>query len=431
MTEAMRSRGPDDEGLFADGWVTLGHRRLTIIDLSDAGGQPMVRDDLGLALVFNGCIYNYPRAARGAARAPGYRFHSTSDTEVILVAYAHWGERFVDHLVGMFAIGLVDRRRRRLVLARDRLGIKPLYLAETPGGCGSPPPCPRCCAAGDVDTGIDPVALHHYLSWHSIVPAPRTVLRGVRKLPPATLRVIEADGRSREERLLATRLRAGARRRGDGRRRLAGRRRGRAARGGTPTAGRRRAGRGAALRRPGLQPDRGAARRGRPAAPADVQHRLRQPRRRVRRRVPLLRPGGPRVRHRPPPDPAGRRRPGARRTAGRAGDDRADGQPRRGRLPPALRAGRAAREGGPVRPGRRRGVRRLRLPPATGRGAPARRRRDVRRRVLRPRPRRAAPASSARRTRWSTTPAGSCSPGTSPRPGRRPRWTPCCAWTPT
>ncbi|MEV4721861.1 N-acetylglutaminylglutamine amidotransferase [Micromonospora noduli] len=198
MTEAMRSRGPDDEGLFADGWVTLGHRRLTIIDLSDAGGQPMVRDDLGLALVFNGCIYNYPELREELRRA-GYAFHSTSDTEVILVAYAHWGERFVDHLVGMFAIGLVDRVRRRLILARDRLGIKPLYLAETPGRLRFASTLPALLRAGDVDTGIDPVALHHYLSWHSIVPAPRTVLRGVRKLPPATLRVIEADGRSREE----------------------------------------------------------------------------------------------------------------------------------------------------------------------------------------------------------------------------------------
>ncbi|WFE99617.1 N-acetylglutaminylglutamine amidotransferase [Micromonospora sp. WMMD964] len=198
MTEAMRSRGPDAEGLFADGWVTLGHRRLTIIDLSDAGGQPMVRDDLGLALVFNGCVYNYPQLREELQNA-GYAFGSTSDTEVILVAYAHWGERFVDHLVGMFAIGLVDRARQRLILARDRLGIKPLYLAETPGRLRFASTLPALLAAGDVDTGIDAVALHHYLSWHSIVPAPRTVLRGVRKLPPATLRVIEADGRSREE----------------------------------------------------------------------------------------------------------------------------------------------------------------------------------------------------------------------------------------
>ncbi|MEV1332233.1 N-acetylglutaminylglutamine amidotransferase [Micromonospora costi] len=198
MSEALRSRGPDGEGLWSDGWVTLGHRRLTIIDLSDAGAQPMIREDLGLALVFNGCVYNYPEL-REELRNAGYAFHSTSDTEVILVAYAHWGERFVDHLVGMFAIGLVDRARRRLVLARDRLGIKPLYLAETPGRLRFASSLPALLRAGDVDTDIDPVALHHYLSWHSIVPAPRTVLRGVRKLPPATLRIVEADGRSRDE----------------------------------------------------------------------------------------------------------------------------------------------------------------------------------------------------------------------------------------
>ncbi|WP_080636875.1 N-acetylglutaminylglutamine amidotransferase [Salinispora vitiensis] len=197
MTQAMESRGPDDTGHWTDGWVALGHRRLTIIDLSDTGAQPMVREDLGSALVFNGCIYNYPQL-RAELRAAGHTFRSTSDTEVILVAYAEWGEAFVDHLVGMFAIGLFDRTRQRLLLARDRLGIKPLYLAESPGRLRFASTLPALLHAGEVDTEIDPVALHHYLSWHSIVPAPRTVLRGVRKLPPATLRVVEADGRSRE-----------------------------------------------------------------------------------------------------------------------------------------------------------------------------------------------------------------------------------------
>lgn len=90
MTAAMRSRGPDGEGTWSDGWITLGHRRLTVIDLSEAGAQPMVRDDLGLALVFNGCVYNYPEL-RDELRAAGHTFRSTSDTEVILVAYAQWG----------------------------------------------------------------------------------------------------------------------------------------------------------------------------------------------------------------------------------------------------------------------------------------------------------------------------------------------------
>jgi asparagine synthase (glutamine-hydrolysing) len=197
MTDALRSRGPDGSGLWSDGRTALGHRRLSIIDLSDAAAQPMVDDDLGVAVVFNGCVYNY-RELREELRGQGYAFRSTSDTEVALAAYHRWGEQFAEHLVGMFAIAVVDRRRDRLVLVRDRLGIKPLYLAEAPGVLRFASTLPALLRAGGVDTTIDPVALHHYLSWHSIVPAPRTLLRGVRKLPPATVRVVEADGRSRD-----------------------------------------------------------------------------------------------------------------------------------------------------------------------------------------------------------------------------------------
>ena len=197
MTAALQSRGPDGSGCWSDGWVALGHRRLSIIDLSENGAQPMVAESLGAAVSFNGCVYNY-RDLREELRGAGYAFRSTSDTEVILAAYHRWGEDFAEHLVGMFAVAIVDRARRRLVLARDRLGIKPLYLAETPGRVRFASTLPALLAAGDVDTGIDTVALHHYLSWHAIVPAPRTILKGVRKLPPATVRVIESDGRSRD-----------------------------------------------------------------------------------------------------------------------------------------------------------------------------------------------------------------------------------------
>ena len=197
MSAALRSRGPDGSGRWNDGWVALGHRRLSVIDLSDKAAQPMARDDLGLVVSFNGCVYNYPQL-RDELRGQGYEFRSTSDTEVILAAYHRWGERFAEHMVGMFAVAIVDRARGRLVLARDRLGIKPLYLAESPRRVRFASTLPALLAAGDVDTDIDLVALHHYLSWHSIVPAPRTLLRGVRKLPPATVRVIEADGSSRD-----------------------------------------------------------------------------------------------------------------------------------------------------------------------------------------------------------------------------------------
>jgi asparagine synthase (glutamine-hydrolysing) len=117
---------------------------------------------------------------------------------VILKAYRHWGEDFVDHLVGMFAVALVDHRRNQLVLARDRLGIKPLYVAQSGPRLRFASSLPAVLAAGGVNAEIDDVALHHYLSWHSIVPAPRTILRGVQKLPPATVRVLTPDGGQRD-----------------------------------------------------------------------------------------------------------------------------------------------------------------------------------------------------------------------------------------
>lgn len=196
MTASLSSRGPDGDGLWRGGSVTLGHRRLRIIDLSDAAAQPMVDEEHELAVVFNGCIYNY-RELRDEL-ADGYRFRSTSDTEVLLAAYVRWGEDFVDHLTGMFAIGLVDQHRRRVLLVRDRLGIKPLYLAETRTGVRFASTLPALLAGGDVDTTIDPVALEFYLSWHSIVPAPHSILAGVRKLPAATVRVVDFDGRTRD-----------------------------------------------------------------------------------------------------------------------------------------------------------------------------------------------------------------------------------------
>lgn len=198
MTGTLRHRGPDGGGMFVQGRVALGHRRLSILDLSPSGQQPMVDAELGLAVVFNGCIYNF-RELREQLTAQGYRFFSTGDTEVILKAYHAWGARCVERFLGMFAFALWERDTGRLVLARDRLGIKPLYLAEVGGGLRFASTLPALLAAGGIDTAIDPVALHHYLSFHAVVPAPRTILRGVRKLPAATLLTVEADGSRREE----------------------------------------------------------------------------------------------------------------------------------------------------------------------------------------------------------------------------------------
>jgi asparagine synthase (glutamine-hydrolysing) len=199
MADALAPRGPDGSGAWAHGGVALAHRRLRIIDLSDRGAQPMVDPELGLSVVFNGCIYNH-RELRRELEAAGLRFFSDSDTEVVLKAYRRWGERCVERFKGMFAFAVAERDSGRLVLARDRLGVKPLYLADGPRGLRFASTLPALLRAGDVDTTIDRIALHHYLSWHSVVPAPRTILRGVRKLAPATLLVVEPDGRRRERR---------------------------------------------------------------------------------------------------------------------------------------------------------------------------------------------------------------------------------------
>jgi asparagine synthase (glutamine-hydrolysing) len=198
MTQCMWPRGPDAGGTFSQDRVALGHRRLSIIDLAAASQQPMIDPELGLAIVFNGCIYNY-RELRGELTANGYRFFSQGDTEVILKAYAQWGPRCVERFYGMFAFAIWERDSGRLVLARDRLGIKPLYYAEQPGRFRFASTLPALLAAGGVDTSIDPAALHHYLSWHAVVPAPMTIIKGVRKLAPATICIIEPDGRRREE----------------------------------------------------------------------------------------------------------------------------------------------------------------------------------------------------------------------------------------
>ena len=198
MTDCMVPRGPDGGGAWSSGAVAFGHRRLAIIDLSTSGHQPMHDPELGLTVAFNGCVYNYPEL-RQELLGKGYRFFSHSDTEVILKGYREWGERVVDHLKGMFAFAVAETTTGRVILARDRLGIKPLYWCDVDEGGGTgairfASSLPALVAAGGVDTDLDPVALNHYLSFHSVVPAPRTILKGVRKLEPGTIMRIEPDG---------------------------------------------------------------------------------------------------------------------------------------------------------------------------------------------------------------------------------------------
>ena len=199
MTEQMADRGPNGNGVWASGPLAFGHRRLSIIDLSARGSQPMVDSQLGITAVFNGCLYNY-KQLRAELGARGHRFFSTSDTEVILKGYAEWGADCVRRFAGMFAFAVFERDTGRLVLARDRLGIKPLYLSSTPRRLRFASTLPALLAGGEVDTSIDDVALHHYLSFHSVVPPPRTIYAGVAKLPPATVRTVEPSGQIRDDR---------------------------------------------------------------------------------------------------------------------------------------------------------------------------------------------------------------------------------------
>jgi len=194
MLTKLARRGPDAEGQHADGPVRLGHRRLAIIDLSPRSAQPMLDAASGTALVFNGTIYNYPEL-RAELIALGHAFHSDGDTEVILRAYLQWGEACVERLHGMFAFAIWNHET--LFLARDRLGIKPLYYNENFRRFRFASTPQALLAAGGVDTGIDPVALHHLFTLHAVVPAPRTLYNGIRKLAPGTTLTVNVRGELR------------------------------------------------------------------------------------------------------------------------------------------------------------------------------------------------------------------------------------------
>ena len=198
MSNQLARRGPDHAGSYQDGPLAFGHRRLSIIDLSAHAHQPMVDAVLQLSLVFNGTIYNY-RELRSELQAMGYRFFSDGDSEVILKSYHAWGDQCVTRFKGMFAFAIWDQRSNQLFLARDRFGIKPLYLNQTTQRLRFASSLPALLAGGGVDTTLDTVALHHHFTLHTVVPAPRTVLKGVRKLPPASTLRLDPDGNVTEQ----------------------------------------------------------------------------------------------------------------------------------------------------------------------------------------------------------------------------------------
>jgi asparagine synthase (glutamine-hydrolysing) len=201
MRDTMVHRGPDDAG--ADSWVSpegrvaFGHRRLSIVDLSPAGHNPMPNEDETVWITFNGEIYNH-RTLRAELEAKGHRYRSHTDTETILHLYEEEGPRCVERLHGMFAIAIWDSRRGELFLARDRLGIKPLYFTEPPGGFLFASEIKALLAHPAVSTDLDEEAFFHYLTF-VCTPAPLTMFRGIHKLAPGERILLRADGSRRSE----------------------------------------------------------------------------------------------------------------------------------------------------------------------------------------------------------------------------------------
>jgi asparagine synthase (glutamine-hydrolysing) len=194
MADTVRHRGPDDAGalaLLSDG-VALSHRRLSIIDLTRAGRQPMANEDDTVWITYNGEIYNHA-ALRKELEGTGHRYRSHTDTETIVHLYEESGARCVERLEGMFAFGVWDGRRRRLVLARDRLGVKPLYYARLQDGFVFGSEAKAVLEHPAVPRELDEEALAEYLTF-GFVPAPRTMFRGICKVAPAELVVVTSDG---------------------------------------------------------------------------------------------------------------------------------------------------------------------------------------------------------------------------------------------
>ncbi|NFV81598.1 asparagine synthase (glutamine-hydrolyzing) [Magnetospirillum aberrantis] len=198
VRDTMRKRGPDAAGtwLSPDGRAGLAHRRLSILDLSDAGAQPMVDQDLAIA--FNGEIYNF-QALRDELEQAGTRFRSHSDTEVVLALYRRDGEAMLGRLRGMFALAIWDGRRQGMLLARDGLGIKPLYVSEKGGVLRAASQVKALLAGGGVDTSPDPAGHVGFFLWGH-VPEPHTLYRGIRALPPGSWLWRDRNGGQRQGR---------------------------------------------------------------------------------------------------------------------------------------------------------------------------------------------------------------------------------------
>lgn len=198
MSRALAHRGPDGEGHWVDGPLGLGHRRLAIIDLSDAAAQPMLSADGRFVITYNGEVYNF-RELRTELTAVGRRFRSTSDTEVVIEAFSEWGVAAVERFNAMFAMAIWDRHERRLFLARDRYGVKPLYYARVGNIFLFASEIKGILAHGALQPAIDLDGLAEYLTFQNFF-TDRVLFKNVRLLPPGTILEIDADGATRTRR---------------------------------------------------------------------------------------------------------------------------------------------------------------------------------------------------------------------------------------
>ena len=365
MTATLTPRGPDDVGTYVSRAVALGHRRLAVLDPAH-GAQPMVRATATgeVVLVFSGEVYNFTELRRRLI-GRGHRFVTGTDTEVVLAAYLEWGLRAPERLEGMFAFAVWDGRTRRLHLVRDRLGVKPLLLLRTPAGVVFASEAKAVLANPLARAVVDRDGVRRMLAH--VLALPGTPWARIEEVEPGTVVTVSPEGLTRPGVLEARADRRGPRRPGGGR----GRRAGAGAGGSAASAGGRRPGGRAALRRPGLQHPGRAGR----AASADLLRRSWRRggavhrRLRAGRRRPAVRAADGRGDRLPPPH-GGPGRPGGQRPVGSAGGGGCLRPAARLRRPGSVDAavlhpGEGTRDGGALRRGRGRGVRRVLLvPPA-------------------------------------------------------------------
>ena len=192
LLDQIKTRGPDYSGFIVNQCISLGHSRLSIIDLSASSNQPFEDKDAQLTMVYNGCIYNYKELREDLVKK-GYVFKTVGDTEVVLKSYQEWGYDCLKKFEGDFALAIWENRNKKLFLARDRFGVKPLYFSNNKNFFRFGSSLQSIIAKKDINLELDNQSLHMHFSLHSVVPAPNTIFKNIKKVPPGHYLVISPD----------------------------------------------------------------------------------------------------------------------------------------------------------------------------------------------------------------------------------------------